>query len=448
MLGLFGGCADKIPGLPPPEEQVYFPAALKVIGDDLVVVSSNFDQRYNAGRVHLYDLPTLVAKLPTASDAPVVFDEELQPALKASLRIDQFGSDIVPAQGASGENWLLIPSRGRNQLTVLDYAPGSLSCGPAPTEESRFDCQENRAVDTQAQDPFAVVVTDSGTANATAYVAHLRSTQDPDDLIYRQAVTRIGLNSYADVEPDVQPFVFNDYGGVTGMVMVPQGFLGIPVGDARRQGTLVVVERNVTPTMTLRGFTIRGNQLEQTHSLNLGAELNAGASRGLYFDEARGRLYVSLRFQENADSFNAAVVSFDVTGTTFAVRGPVTEVGEELGTPIFHQVVGGPRLLYVPDIRLNAIWVLDVSTDVPAVVHRIQGQGIRDFSGVPVQVPLLASPTGMTFYTSGARTFGIVSNFANSTLAFIDVTDVDPRKHRVVARLGRDIDAEGEKEGP
>jgi hypothetical protein len=41
-----------------------------------------------------------------------------------------------------------------------------------------------------------------------------------------------------------------------------------------------------------------------------------------------------------------------------------------------------------------------------------------------------------------------VSNFSNSTLAVLDVTDPDPRVHRVVARLGRNLDPEGEMEEP
>jgi len=419
-----------------------------VVGDDLVVLSSNFDQRYNAGRVHLYDLPKLVAKLP-AEGAEVLFDEELQSALNATLRIDQFASDVVRAQDGQGQDWLLIASRGRNQLTVLDYAPGAVTCTAPSEQPSRFDCAESHGLNTRSQDPFSLVVMDSGTQSVAAYISHLRSVRNQDDQLYRQSITRVPLQSYQDSEPTVERYTFLDYGGVTGMTFVPAGYLGIPATDLRRRGTLVAVERNRTPTMTLRGFTVRtdGGTVEQTHSLDLGATINAGASRGLVFDAQRERLYVSLRFQENADSFNAAIATVDVRGDTFQVIG-LTEVGEELGQPILHQVPGGPRLLYIPDIRLNTIWVMDVSTDVPVVAHRVESVGLRDFSGTSAQVPLLASPVDMAFYTSGARTFAFVSNFSDSTLAVLDVSATDPRKHRVVARLGRDIDAEGEKEGP
>lgn len=416
------------------------------IDDDLIVVSSNFDQRFNAGRVHLYDLPTLAAKVPPAG-LPVVFDEDLESALKDSLRIDQFGSDVVRARNASGQDWLLIPSRGRNRVTIVDYSAGDLSCGAPSEEPTRFECGDDRSFSTQAQDPFSLVVTGDQTVSPVAYVGHVRSDFNDDDNVFRQSLTRIALGGFPATAPTVAATTFADFGGMTGIVFVPPGNLGVAANDPQKAGTLVVVERNRAPRLRLRGFTIvkTGTDtvaLEPSHSIDLGDTLQAVASRGLVYDEGRGRLYVALHLQEGGDSSNGAIANVDVTGATF-VAGFVTRVGEELGRPVMHpDAVRG--LLYVPDLRNNVFWAMDISTPVPRVRHRIEGVGARTFDdGTTKQVSLLSTPLDMTFYDTGGRTLGFVANFANSTLAVVDVTSTEPREHRVVARLGRDIDAEG-----
>lgn len=438
------------------------------MGDDLLVVSSNFDQRYYAGRLHAFELGPIVARLP-AVDEPVLFDEVLGTP-SSTVRIDQFANEIVYVPNVGGQDRLLVPTRGRNRLSMIDYrAPGqpSLSCGPAPEEPTRFDCR-GRYTDTGSQDPFSAAVLDSD-YGPLAFVAHLRSVRDEDE-IYRQAVTLVDLEGLATWEepaevPEfdnearpIEPFVFRDFGGVTGVTFVPPGRLGVPEDSLTRIGTLVAVERSITPTLTLRGFTVRGVppfvltptvavSLEETHVLSLSGETTAIGSRGLVYDAARERVYVSLRFQENGDSFNAAIATVDVSGDTFRILN-IEEAGEELGRPVLHQVPNGPRLLYVPDIRQNTIWIFDVSTDAVLPRGPIIGLGERDFDGIVEQVPLLDSPAGMTFYDAGDRQLAFVSNFANSTIAVIDVSDPNPLRHRVVARFGRNIDAEGEQEGP
>ncbi len=415
------------------------------IDDDLVVVSSNFDQRYNAGRVHLYDLPTLVQKVPPAG-LPVFFDEDLESASKASLRIDQFGSDVVRVRNASGQDWLLIPSRGRNQVTIIDYLGGSLSCGGLNTETTRFDCGDDRSFSTGGQDPFSVVVTGDQTADPVAYVGHVRADFNDNDNIFRQSLTRIGLSDFPSAPPTVVASTFADFGGVTGIAFIPPGNMGVPANHPELKGTLVVVERNRAPRLRLRAFRVVDDgtsvTLEPSDFINFGDTLQAVASRGLIYDVARGQLHVALHLQESGDSSNGAIVTVDVSGDTFR-PGRVTRVGEELGRPVMHPDATR-ALLYVPDLRNNVLWAMDVSSPVPQVRHRIEGRGSRTFSnGVTKQVALLATPIAMTFYEAGGRTFGFIANFANSTLAVMDVTAAEPREHRVVARLGRDIDPEG-----
>jgi hypothetical protein len=70
-LLLASGCAFELPGEPPPEKAFYYPIGLAVSPDQTTayVVSSNFDQRYNAGWVSAVDLRKLVDAIDSVSCA-------------------------------------------------------------------------------------------------------------------------------------------------------------------------------------------------------------------------------------------------------------------------------------------------------------------------------------------------------------------------------------------
>lgn len=469
-LGLLSACADDIPGVAPPLDQLYFPHALLVDPDAgrLLAVSSNFDQRYNAGRIHAFDVAGLLALIPE-DRSQVHFIESYGAAHLGSLRVDQFGGDLVltdPIQTASAADpvrRVLLPSRGRNLLTLLDYrpdAPMPLSCGVAPEAPSRFDCAEARSVNTGDQDPFSVAAFTARDGTPLASVVHLRSVRNTAE-IYRQSLSTVNLQRFAQraeasdpeaLESPVRTQTFN-MGGMTGVAFLPPGALGLEQGQG--EGTVVTLGAALTTSLLLNGFRMSelgagefgvGSIADKV--LSLSGAANARASRGMVYDAARGRLYLSLRFQETADSFNSAIAVVDPTGSDFTLVN-LEEVGEELGRPSLRVDAAGTRLLYVPDIRRHAVWIVNVTTDQPKVLHKIEGVGTRDFSGTPVQVRLLNAPTQIAFADDGqGNTYAFVSNFGNSTLAVVDVTDPDPRRHAVVARLGRDINAEGDKEGP
>ena len=469
-LGLLVGCADEIPGVSPPADQLYFPHALLTEpgAGHLIAVSSNFDQRYNAGRVHVFDTARLLSLVP-ADRAEVHFIEGFGDAHLGSLRIDQFAGDILltaPIQafeGSASARRLLIPSRGRNLLTMLDYDPTQampLSCGGAPEAPSRFDCADVRMVGTGDQDPYSLTGFTTQSGAPMAVVAHLRSRTNTAQL-FQQSLAVVDLERFAarvesgapeELASPVSIQTFN-MGGTTGVAFLPPGMLGASV--SRDEGTLVTLGANRSTRLLLSGFRLQevGDRdyrfgAGADRAFDLSGSTDAQASRGLVYDAPRGRLYLSLRFPETADSFNSAIAVVDPTGSDFVLVS-LTEVGEELGRPALRVTADGTRLLYVPDIRRHTVWILDVTTDQPVVLHKVDGIGTRTFDGVPVQVRVLSAPSQIAFADDGqGGTFAFVSNFANSTLAVLDVTDPDPRRHAVVARLGRDIDAEGEKEGP
>ena len=164
-------------------------------------------------------------------------------------------------------------------------------------------------------------------------------------------------------------------------------------------------------------------------------------------DAARTRAYVSLRFVDSADSNNAAIAVVDLTGGDVEPLS-ILEVGEELGRPVLVEssTTGrSRRLLYVPDIRSDSIWVIDASTDVLKVVHQISGRLTRP-GATPERVRLLDAPSTVVFAERGDRRLGFVSNFSNSTMAILDASDPDPRNHEIVARLGEVLLPDGTNE--
>src|SRR5688572_26173806 len=162
------------------------------------------------------------------------------------------------------------------------------------------------------------------------------------------------------------------------------------------------------------------------------------------------RAYVSMRFFAPGDSYNAGIAVIDLTQEQMQVID-VLEFGDELQRPFLREVtVDGQtsRYIYVGDIRRDKLYIIDVTTDSPILVKEIDGRGTRTIEGQTVQARLLDSPSQIAFATRNGRSLGFVTNFSNSTLAVLDVTDPDPRMHRIVARLGRNIDPEGEMEKP
>jgi hypothetical protein len=181
------GCSDYFPPVPGPIDRFYFPVGLAVRhlpggGTALLVVSTNFDLRYNA------DLGGAVLAVdPDASGDALAGDPSL--AVLGALNIASFGGE-VDYLGGAGAGWedelpehacpplagqlsagaakVLVASRSKQAVYLIDMdAQGRLACDGCA-----------RAVATQALDPYDVTATcsDAGSGNvARAYVTHLRA---------------------------------------------------------------------------------------------------------------------------------------------------------------------------------------------------------------------------------------------------------------------------------
>ena len=98
----------------------------------------------------------------------------------------------------------------------------------------------------------------------------------------------------------------------------------------------------------------------------------------------------------------------------------------------------------VPDLRSDRVYVLDVGQDVPLLIHVIEPKASPSAASrllaAPAQIAIAPASTRARL---GGRTLAFVANFGNSTLGVLDLSDPDPRNHRVAARLGRALSDDG-----
>jgi hypothetical protein len=186
-LAAAAGCSDSLAPIPSPLDRFYFPVGLAVRRlpggtTALLVVSSNFDQRYD------YKIGgAVVAVDPDASGDALAGDPTL--AVLGGLNIGSYGGQVDYLAGA-GAGWedelpehacqplasrlapgaatVVVASRSTQVVYLLDMdAQGRLACN---------DCV--RPVLTQALDPYDVTATCSlpGSGDvARAYVTHLQT---------------------------------------------------------------------------------------------------------------------------------------------------------------------------------------------------------------------------------------------------------------------------------
>lgn len=465
-----GACAETVPGTAPPLDQLYFPFGLAAVEGQggqpfLLVSSTNFDQRFNAGTLVSLSVDRLLAQIGDPAPGEVVFRTDFGDALAGGLRMDQLGGQVTFSPGAGGAGRVYVPTRFLNRLNVVDFAPnGALSCGNGGQDRALEtilgqDCTEGRSLPTGYDDPFVVAVASLPGADAVVGVAHLRP---PGFITPAFGNVSFALESAIDArlaaeragQPLPDPLVRGEVpqmGGSTGLTALPpfdtpadpfRGFLA--------SGRVGAPDFDLVLAQLLVGLPAAEGEPLSVQSgwiFSLSAATGANSTRGLAVGSTSGplRAYLSLRFPEATDTFNAGIAVMRVDPPELL---QVFELGEELQQPFLLER-GNQRLIYVADLRGDRIWILDVSTDQPVVAGSILGRMQRiDGEGRPFQAHVLSTPSQMAFVEREGRHFAFVTNFNNSTLAVLDVTDVDPRRHRQVARFGRTIDPLGETEDP
>lgn len=172
-----GACGEGASSQPAPLDRFTYPSglALHTLGDGtraLVVVSSNFDLRYDpdeGGSVMIVDPDASSGDALVVRSAQRIASFGGAPAI-VSGRDDPATAEVDPrCSGWTGSDQVLVPTRGANGLYRLGLADdGTLSCEGA----CRTDFEDD------VVDPYAVAVAcwNDGTPVAHAYVSHLGST--------------------------------------------------------------------------------------------------------------------------------------------------------------------------------------------------------------------------------------------------------------------------------
>jgi hypothetical protein len=463
LLLAWVGCAEAEPGIPPPSGQLYFPLGLVVADPSgtrplVVIGSTNFDQRYNSGFVTVFGLAELAALAPTNNPGEVTYVDGFGTALVSQTRVLQLGGPLLHVPGAVsglGEDRIYVAARAANRVQSLRLlADGTLDCSrDGDTRVSPTDCTEGAVLPTGFDDPFSLAYVPGLGPNGSVAVSHLGALVDGSN----QLISALANIDVARWEQHIAgpalgssdpgyPLALKDLvsGGFSGLTFVPGGLGG-------RTPALLATNIDGSGGLALATITAENvsetdgrSQLVSRDRLNLDTAASAQELRGLAVD-GNQRAYVSVRFVEGTTTYNAGIAVIDLTGDLPRLISLV-EVGNELAQPVLYSR-GAARWLYVPDLRDDRIWVLDVRSDTPTVVAEIKGRDERTLNGETFQARVLAGPSDLAFTIVDNRILLLVNNFANSTLAVIDASSIDPREHRVIARLGRDLDGAGKTEG-
>jgi DNA-binding beta-propeller fold protein YncE len=480
-------CAQDIPGIVPPTDRFYFPVGITFVpgptlkDDVIIVASSDFDQRFNAGTLMSFYVDDLVGTstrslihLSSASGATVA--ATLGGKARSIKKIPAFTGELLYVgptdRGAAdvGRGLIFSALRGRNELLAVEVGPdpqgrfGNLDCSAAGGSKSdpAIDCTDIYTRKTGSLDPYAMAFVPTSSVVA---IAHLRPEVNPDQTV-NTIITlasvplfqqRISSKNQA-IEPILQPpdgsssrFQFNNIAGATGVAFVPKSATGS--FDA-----LYVAQRYATATVPLifTDFLLQPQPsglflTADTRSIPMGTLVAASEMRGVVASEDGRRVYVIVRFPGVVATSPQSGIA--VVDTERLVLLSVLQVGSELEHPILVPRKFGPRnapLIYVPDIREDVIYVIDAANDTLAIAGQITGviPRIQPTSGHLFQARGISSPGELVYVDHGDQKYIFASNFENSTVAVIDVTDPNPSKQRLVGRIGPAINPDGTPEGP
>lgn len=448
--GVAAGCAEDLPGSPPPADQLHFPVSMVLVpgvspaDDHLVICNGNFDQRYNSGSLISLPVETLfeqalAAELERPSATLPVTD---------SLRVRSLCGALAYQESAPGVGRLFFTSRlDRSFGMVRVQAGGQLACSGAGEPLLGTDCTSGHAVGLESTDPFAVASIPPlpGAEQGVVVVGIFGNRTQPAELVQLDGAR---LDDRADRDPALDPIITRGSSGLEGvssLLYLPAPALGSTNGVLLGGALIATADAGLPIISYAINASAEGFSLGAPRRPASNGARDLIAARGFVASEDLTRLYVTVRIEESSPEragairFNAAVAVVSLEGSTPALISLV-EVGEELGPPALLERAGR-RLLYVPDHRTGRLWVLDVTRDVPAIVSVILPVGERVApDGSRVRARLLAVPTALVFAERGGRTLGFLTNFANSTLAVLDVTPADPRQHAIIARFGQDQD--------
>lgn len=461
-------CADLDVGQAIPFDQVYYPLGMAVLDGEgaaprVAVFSTNYDQRYQSGQVGLLDTSVLMDGLLEAIgltgtddvcsslDRPRFFDSYAfggRSPWVGRVKVPGVGGGIVVVPDGAGGERLYVTNRLNAEVITIRRDGDELACrGPGEDEADTIrnsDCGPSHINGSGAEDPFEVAFT---VIDGRPYlgVTHL--------FPYADRVDTWGVVSLLDEALLAARATADDAGAPyqTGLRLF--GMTGLS-GVAATAGAFHVLGLNRIGRLELA--TVRlfedadetpGPDAGVSARLRLDTEGNAAGGRGMVQLDER-RLLASVRYELPGVGRNAGLAVVEVGTDRLEAIGFV-DVGSEIGKPSLRPRLdpSDPMIAYVGDLDTDKLYAVDVTQDRPFVVAELLGRAPRDLpNGRRISAFLLDGPTRIAFFRHRGRLYGLVANFANATLAVLDATDPDPRKHCLLARLGRDIDGNGEAE--
>lgn len=446
------GCAERLPGTAPPLDALLYPTGLAVSSDgaSLFVVNGNLDQRYNASTVLMLSLDRLIEKYasepaPAAGEVHVfddLFDDQGS-LIESAVRVDSLPGEAWARTGSDGTTEVFVASRLRDSVTRLSAEDGRLRCGA--DDEARLvgiDCGPSSVWATEFEDPLVGAFHPGPAGEDWLVVGHLRlaSIEDGSPGCTEAPLTcRTGL-SIVDLAGDgatgVATAEVPGLSGVAGLASMPgpvlgatqsRGLLALSAADGVWLEALSVDTASASPRLGL----IEGGRM------GLSAETGAVGARGMVDVSRAGsstvsaRILVTVRFDDDEDAVQSGMVTVRVTPGDWAVEA-LQALGGELDAP--RKVPGVDDFVYVPDLRSDAIWVVDVRSARPRPVHVIEGwRTATDGRG---RVKALDGIGSLVSFERDGRRYAVVSNTRSQTLSLLDLDGADPTAHRVVARFG------------
>lgn len=439
-------CEIPNPGIPPAAATLNFPIALGLspprpggTSQFLLVVSSNYDARYNQGSILSLDMDAIMARFATVRDVgraegctnPASWDDpsvECQIAVPADVMaggagqpggevwIDSFASGLVrspqgdrfylPTRGTSDLTWIDLDANG---LIHCDQAPGSLRCADARrTTVAETGCP-GRDV-TLTGDPSALVAMSLDTLTGLPQDA----TRDVLLMVQRNGSAALYLDSTA--------------AGIARQPVRTHVLTGLPPdaihAELERSSSLAWVSTSspvstrATRVLARIGVFIdpqneHCSQAFAAPSVFLDGIATGFDSRDVAFSSGDGRYaYVLSRAPES-------VITIDQNGTPFIPgNAPIVDVDDVgFGPSRMHRVtLGGHDFLVVSCFDGRALWIL--GTDPTQVVSIVPG-----FDGAFEMV------------IDAERELAIVADFRTSVIRFVDLSPLVHGRNAVV--LGR-----------
>lgn len=447
-------CATSEEGALQPAANLAFPTGVALTPEDaalpqrLLVVSSNFDLRFRAGRLHAFDreaIDALADEAPPPPSCPAAQPRclpadvpSLEPALVGTVEVGDFGGEVGVAGLGPGRVRAFVPVRGSQSVVAVDLDVDGLVCA----EGGGSDCSETGA-SFPRRDPYSVAV-----ALGNVYVGHFTLNT------LRGTGPRGGVIGTAPVDAAFWTLG----GGSFGEIPVGEGSAigGLSVGACRPgdEGptcTLFASGRSrFGGTQEIFAFDFREGapMLGPLFSRNLFAQQFGFDSRGIAAASSGEAVYMASRSP-------TALAVIDVTRlASLPTDGCVVPEGEVVAPgaacpdlppptgedPAFRTVdlvtsPSGPNAVAVLPRQLPGGGTSDL-----VVMTTDDGLAFFDTRASVLAASLGglgATPTAVAFRPAGDGFRLYVPSFLRGTLAVVDVPDpFRPETARVVARIG------------